>query len=132
MGNTLGSASSKAYIEQSYQNIYDQDATRPFRGKLKKKKKKVNREEIFHCYWDKQIHKKTKTGWGVRTAITKKTNDSKIWGDVGKEKPSFTAAGKNVNLYSHYGIHMEVSKKTLKIKPPCDPDIALLGIYLSL
>ena len=38
--------------------------------------------------------------------------------------------GRNVNWYSHYGRQFGDSlKKKLGIKPPCDPEIPLLGIY---
>ena len=48
-----------------------------------------------------------------------------------KREPSCTVGG-NVNWYSHYGRQYGKSlKKKLGIKPPHDPAIPLLGIYLE-
>ena len=47
-----------------------------------------------------------------------------------KREPSYTAGG-NVNWYSHYGRWYGDSLKKLGIKPPYDPAILLLGIYLE-
>ena len=51
---------------------------------------------------------------------------------VGKREPSCTIGG-NVNWYNHYGRRYGDSfkKKKKEIKPPYDPAIPLLGIYLA-
>ena len=48
--------------------------------------------------------------------------------DVKKKEPSYTVGG-NVNWYSHYGEQYAVSLKKLKIEPPYNPTISLLGIH---
>ena len=47
-----------------------------------------------------------------------------------KREHSCTVGG-NVNWYSHYGRGYGESLKKTRIKPPYDPAIPLLGIYLE-
>ena len=35
----------------------------------------------------------------------------------------------NVNWYNHYGKQYDGSSKKLRIEPPYDPEISILGIY---
>ena len=66
----------------------------------------------------------------VRMAIIKKsTKTINAEGGVEKREPSCTFGG-NVNWHSHYGEQYGGSlKEKLKIEPPYDPTIPLLGIY---
>ena len=61
-----------------------------------------------------------------RMAIIKCLQTINAGEGVEKRKPC--TAGGNVNWYSHYGRHGDSLKK-LRIKPPYDPAIPLLGIY---
>ena len=65
----------------------------------------------------------------VRMATIKKSSNNKCWTGCG-EKGMLLHWWWNVNWYSHYGRQFGDSlKKKLGIKPPCDPEIPLLGIY---
>ena len=49
---------------------------------------------------------------------------------IEKREPSYTVGG-NANWYSHYGEQYGDSLKKLKIEPPYDPAISLLGICIE-
>ena len=59
----------------------------------------------------------------VRMTVIKKIN---VGEDVEKREPLYTV-GRNVSWYSHYGKQYWIFLKNLKIGPPYDPEIPLLG-----
>ena len=52
-------------------------------------------------------------------------------GEGVEKRECFCTVGGNVNWYSHYGRQYGDSLKKLGMKPPYDPEIPLLGIYLE-
>ena len=64
----------------------------------------------------------------VRMAKINNTGNNRVGKDVEKEKPSCTVGG-NENWCSHSGKQYGGFLKKLKVELPCNPAIALLGIY---
>ena len=62
----------------------------------------------------------------IRMAIIKKNTVTNVGEDVEKMEPLYTV-GRNVSWYSHYGKQYWIFLKNLKIGPPYDPEIPLLG-----
>ena len=64
--------------------------------------------------------------------IMKKSTNNKYAGEGAEKRESFYTVCGNVNYYSHYEEQYGGSlKKKLKIEPPYDPAIPLLGMYLG-